>query len=128
VANAEYQQLVQFLQGQFPQIEGRFTQIEGRFTHIEGRFTQNDRRFDGLETELRAFRGEVLGHFDEIYRRLERLEQEYFAITQALRRIETLLADEQRRREVIEESVADLKRQVTAIQARIAELEARLRQ
>jgi len=106
VTNGEYQQLVELLQGQFTQI---------------------DSRFDRLETELRDFRSDVLGHFDELYRRLDRLEQEYYAITQALRRIETLLADEQRRREVIEESVADLKRQVAAIQARIAELEARLR-
>jgi hypothetical protein len=30
----------------------------------------------------------MLGHFNEVYRRFERLEQEYQAITQALRRIE----------------------------------------
>ncbi len=89
--------------------------------------TEYQRRFDRLETELHEFRSDVLGHFDEIYRRLDRLEQEYYAITQALRRIETPLGDERRRREVIEESLAELKRQVTAIQARIAELEARLR-
>ena len=39
---------------------------------------------------------------------------------ETLARIETLMADEQRRREVIEDSVAELKRQVTAIQARIS--------
>jgi len=30
----------------------------------------------------------VAGHFDETYRRLERLDHEYVAIAQALRRIE----------------------------------------
>jgi hypothetical protein len=29
-----------------------------------------------------------LGHFDEVYRRLDRLDQEYVAVTQALRRLE----------------------------------------
>lgn len=112
MTSTEYQQLVVLLRGQFTWIEGQFGQI--------------DRRFDRLETELREFRSDVLGHFDEIYRRLDRLEQEYYAITQALRRIETPPANEPRRREVIEESLAELKRQVTAIQARIAELESRL--
>jgi len=31
---------------------------------------------------------DLAGHFDETYRRLERLDHEYVAITQALRRIE----------------------------------------
>jgi hypothetical protein len=31
---------------------------------------------------------EALGHFDEVYRRLERLDQEHVATTQALRRLE----------------------------------------
>ena len=106
MTNGEYQQLLEFIQGQF---------------------TQVDRRFDTLETEARAFRRDVLGHFDAIYHRLDRLEQEYVAITQALRRIEALLADEQVRREMLERGVADLKRQITALQARIEEIEGRLR-
>jgi len=61
---SEYEQLVQFL--------------GPRFETIERRFDAMDHRFD-------EFRAEILGHFDEIYRRLERLEQEYHAITQALR-------------------------------------------
>ena len=68
----------------------------------------------------------MLGHFDEIYRRLERLDQEYLAITQALRRIEARLTDEQGRREIVERDLADLKQHVAALQARIAVLEQRL--
>ncbi len=55
MTSEEYQQLVEFL--------GR------QFTEVDRRFDEADRRF----TELRD---DMLGHFDEIYRRFERLEQE----------------------------------------------------
>jgi chromosome segregation ATPase len=113
MTNTEYQQLVEFLGRQFTAVDQRFNALE--------------RRFDGFERSFGEFRQEVLGHFDALYRRLERLEQEYVAITQALRRIEALLADEQTRRAVLERSVADLKQQVALIQRRLEELEARLR-
>ena len=60
MTSAEYQQLVEFL--------GR------QFTEIDGRFNEGDLRF----TELRQ---DMLGHFDAIYHRFERLEHEYHAIT-----------------------------------------------
>ena len=60
MTSVEYQQLVAFLTGQFTEVDRR----------------SNETRQD------------MLGHFDEVYRRFERLEQEYQAITQALRRIE----------------------------------------
>ena len=107
MTNTEYQQLVEFLGRQFGVIDRRFDAVEQRF----------DERFR-----------EVLGHFDEIYRRLERLEQEYHAIVQALRRIEGLLAGEAGLREVLERSIAELKHQVAALQARIEEIEQRIRQ
>jgi len=69
----------------------------------------------------------MLGHFDEIYRRLERLEQECHAITQALRRIEAGLAGESGRREILERDLAELKQHVAALQSRIEEIEQRLR-
>jgi chromosome segregation ATPase len=69
---------------------------------------------------------EMFGHFDEIYRRLERLEQEYHAITQALRRIEAGVAGERGRREILERDLAELKEQVSVLQSRIEEIEARL--
>ena len=48
-----------------------------RFTEIDQRFTQIDCRFDAVEGSIAGLRQEMLGHFDEIYRRFERLEQEY---------------------------------------------------
>jgi chromosome segregation ATPase len=109
---SEYQQLVEFL-GQ-------------RFEEIDGRFAQIDRRFTELHDELAELRREMLGHFDALYRRLERLEQEHQAIVQALRRIEAGLADERGRREILERDLAVLKQQMATVQARIEEIEERL--
>jgi chromosome segregation ATPase len=105
VTNGEYQQLVEFLGGQFAAIDQRFNLLERRVD-------------DGFR--------DVLRHFDEIYRRLERLEQEYYAILEALRRIEVLLADERVKREVLERRLDELKHQVALLQERIQELEQRL--
>jgi hypothetical protein len=68
MAPPEYEQLVQFLRQQLTQIE---------------------QRFDAVEQRLDALRAEVLGHFDELYRRLEWLEQAYQMIIQCLRRIDS---------------------------------------
>jgi chromosome segregation ATPase len=102
----EHQQLIAFLGERFETIDRRFDTI--------------DRRFDEL-------RGKILGHFDELYRRLERLEQEYQATTQTLRRIEALLADERARREILERDLATLRTNVAVFNARIEDFERRLR-
>jgi len=105
MTSADYEQLVEFL---------------GR------QFTGLDHRFDEVNRQITELRHDMLGHFDEIYRRLERLEQEYHAITQALRRIEAGLADERGRREILERDLAALKRHAAALQSRIEEIEQRL--
>jgi hypothetical protein len=46
------------------------------------------RRFDGIDGQIAKL--DILAHFDEVYRRLDRLEQEYQAIVQALRRMNVL--------------------------------------
>src|SRR5690242_5030105 len=63
-----------------------------------------DRRFDVVDVRF----GEMLGHLDEIYRRLERLEQEYHVIPEQLRRIETTVTDESGRRAPLERDLAAL--------------------
>ena len=143
----EYEQLVEFLGRQFTEIDHRFEQIDHRFEQIDqrfgqidhrfeqtnhgfglvaGRFDQIDRRFDQVDGQIAELRREMLGHFDEIYRRLERLEQEYQAIIQGLRRIEAGLAGESGRREILAHDLAELKQQVAALQSRIEDIEARL--
>lgn len=134
MTNSEYQQLAEFLGRRFDTIDRRFDAIDQRldghdrqFTAVAQRFDTIDRRFDVMQERLDEKFLEVFGHFDEVYRRLEGLEQEYHAITQALRRIEGLLADEAGRREVLERSVQELKHQAAVLQARIEELEQQIR-
>jgi chromosome segregation ATPase len=122
----EYQQLVEFLGQRFTEIDRRVGQVDGRFTEVDRRVTETGGRFDRLDARLTEMRREILEHFDEIYRRLERLEQEYQAITQALRRIEAGLGDERRRREILERDLVELKRHVALLQSRIEEIEQRL--
>jgi chromosome segregation ATPase len=105
MTDGEYRRLVEFLGTQFAEIDRRFTELERR-----------------SEEQFR----EVLGHFDELYRRLERLEAEYFAIVQTLRRIETLVGSERAQREAIGQSVDQLRRQIADLQARLDAVEARL--
>lgn len=136
----EYQQLVEYLGRQFTEIDRRFTETNGRIAGLDGRVATLDGRvatldgrvagLDGrvasLEGGLTELRHEILGHFDEIYRRLERLEQEHQAILQALRRIEAGMADERGRREMLERDLATLKQHVATLQSRIEEIEERL--
>jgi len=112
MTSAEYQQLVEFLGRSFTEIDRRFDAMGGEIAEVRD--------------QVADLRREMLGHFDEIYRRFERLEQEYYAITQGLRRIEAALADEQGRREILERDLAVLKEHVTALQSRIEDIERRL--
>ena len=119
MTSTEYQQLVEFLGRQFTEVDRRFGEVNRRFDEVNRRFDEADLR----STELRQ---EMLGNFDAIYHRFERLEQEYHAITQALRRIEAGLADEGGRREILERALAELKQHVAALQSRIEDIEQRL--
>jgi chromosome segregation ATPase len=116
---SEYQDLVAFLSERFAGIERRFEGLEQRFEGLE-------RRFEGLHEEFAQLRDDMLRHFDQLYRRLERLEGEYQAIIQALRRIEARLADEQGHREILERDLAALRENVAVLGARIDEIERRL--
>lgn len=112
MTNDEYQQLIEFLGRKFEEIDRRFETIDRRFESIDRRFdgidaklADHDHRFDAVEARLtehdERFR-EVLKHFDHLYRRPERVEDEYHEILQPLRRIENLLAGEKGRCELLE--------------------------
>jgi chromosome segregation ATPase len=119
MTDSEYGRLVEFLSTQFAELDRRFAEVDNRFAEVDRRFTAQERR---SEEQFR----EILGHFDELYRRLERLEAEYFAIVQTLRRIETLVGSEQAQREAIGQSVDQLRRQIADLQTRLDAVEARL--
>jgi chromosome segregation ATPase len=122
-----YQQLIAFLGERFEPIDRRFDAVDQRCEVIDRRFDANDRRFETIDQRFDELRGEILGHFDEVYRRLERLEQEYQAITQTLRRIEARPADGRVRREILERDLATLRENVAGLNARIEDIERRLR-
>ena len=104
--------------------------MDRRFHHptleLDRRFILADGRLAAFQAEVGERFREVFGHFEEICRRLERLEQEYYAISQQLRRIEAALTDESGRREILERDLATLKDQVALPQARIGDIERRL--
>jgi len=140
MTSAEYEQLVEFLGRKFTEIDRRFDGVDARLGEVDARldgvdarlgqvyrrFTEMDGRFDQMDLRFAELSREMLGHYDAIYHRFERLEQEYHAITQALRRIEAGLADERGRREILERALADLKEHVAELQSRIEEIEQRL--
>src|SRR5512146_2340893 len=79
---SEYQDLVAVLGQRFEVIDRGFEAVDRRFDAIDRRFEAVDRGFDriegdlaGFRVEFSSFRADVLGHFDEIYRRLDRLER-----------------------------------------------------
>ena len=57
---SEYQELVEFLNGQFTRIDQRFHDLT---LEVDRRFTLVDRRLEGFQTEVDARFREVLGHF-----------------------------------------------------------------
>jgi chromosome segregation ATPase len=123
---SEYEQLVEILDRRFEQIDRRFDDIDRRFDGVALRFDRVDQRINEVVESVADLRRDMLGHLDAIYGRLERLEQEYHAIAQALRRVELALVDEQGRREILQRDLANLKQQVTGLQSRIEEIEERL--
>ena len=128
--NSEYQELIAFLGRKFDEIGRRFEAMDQRFDSIEAKLVMHDQRFEAIETKLaehdERFR-DILGHFDQLYLRLERLEDEYHVILQALRRIERWMTDETGKREAVERGLEELKSQMAALQARIQDLEQRVR-
>ena len=126
MTNSEYQDLIAFLSRKFEEIDRRFEamqqRFEARFDAVEAKLAEHDEQFERIDERSR----EILGHFDHLYKRLERLEQEYHAILEGLRRIEGLLVDEKVQREELKRGVEYLKRQVAALQDRIEALEQRM--
>jgi archaellum component FlaC len=63
---SEYQELVEFVAGQFDKMRARFDQMDARFDQVDARFDQVDARFDQVDArfqrvEDRLTRVEVTG-------------------------------------------------------------------
>jgi len=85
---------------------------------VEPRFDRIEKRLDAHDEKSR----DILQHFDELYRRLERLETAHHAINAAIERIEKRLDKER-----LEGEVADLKQRVSTLQERVEDLEKRIK-
>jgi predicted nuclease with TOPRIM domain len=66
---------------------------------------------------------DMLGHFDSIYKRFDRLEDEYHAVTHGLKRIEDQLDGDLTKRKEIEERFLELKRQFAGMQSKLEAIE-----
>lgn len=76
-----------------------------------------DQRLGQVREETSALRREMLAHFDEMYRRFDRLETEYQALAAAVARLEA--------RSVTR---AEFNEEVEGLRARVKELERRIAQ
>lgn len=126
MASDEYAELIAFLGRKFDAIDERFAGMDRRLMAMDQRFDTMDRRFDTMDRRLDTMDqrfSEVLDHLEHIYGRFERLEQEYQAILEGVRRIERLIGDERVKRDEMERGLELLKRQVVALQGRIEALE-----
>jgi len=75
------------------------------------------------QIENRGKLADVIGHFDSVYQRFDRLEDEYHTITYGLKRIEDQLEGDERDRETIEKRFQELKRQFEGMQLKLAAIE-----
>jgi predicted nucleic acid-binding Zn-ribbon protein len=69
--------------------------------------------------EVDRLRSEMGAHFDDVYHRLDRLEDEYQTIKEGLRRLEAKVAN-------VEAHVLDLQAQVLELRTRLGRVEERL--
>ena len=74
--------------------------------------------FTEAKAERGAIRREANSHFDAMYKRLDRLETEYWMLVEAVRKLESEPSTKSDRN--------DVRRQIEALQAEIARLKERL--
>jgi predicted nucleic acid-binding Zn-ribbon protein len=82
-------------------------------------FGQIEKRLDRLDEQM-------LGHFDAIYRRFDKLETEYQVIVVGLRRVEEQLGVLAEDKRTLRSELQDLRIRVDALQGQIRAIEERL--
>ncbi len=66
---------------------------------------------------------DILGHFDDLYKHMEKLEEEYQMITFGMKRIEDCLQESQFPRQDMESKLKELKMQFFQMQSRLEAIE-----
>jgi len=85
--------------------------------YIEPRFQKLETNLSEFRGEFDSFRDEVNTRFDDIYKKLETLQQEYLVISEQLKRIEE-------NQSIDRQAIAMLKEQIINLQKRVEALEA----
>ena len=89
--------------------------LKPEFDAIKGKQAEHDERFS-----------EMLGHFDSIYHRLGRLEDELLMVNNRLKRIEESVDLSNKKRSDLEKRVKEIKEQLAVLQNRLEVVERHL--
>ena len=89
--------------------------LQPEFTAIKEKLHEHDEKFR-----------DIIDHFDSLYNRLGRLEDEYLMVMHGVKRIEESLESGNVKRSDLEKMVRDLKGRFSDIQSRIEHIERQL--
>jgi uncharacterized protein YdcH (DUF465 family) len=93
------------------------TKVLDSLSKISNKLIDHENGFEKVESGIKDF---MLTHFDRIYYKLERLEQEYEFINTALKRLE------EKTGKVYQEEINAIKKQTLSLLGRIEKLEAKV--
>lgn len=110
---------------QFANVNARLDRLESTVDRIAVEIGALHRRIDHLEARVDARFDDLATHFDDVHRRIERVEQEHVATSEALRRTDRSTTEEQARRELLERRTVELEREIALLRARVDALEQR---
>lgn len=81
-----------------------------------------------VEAKITPLRDEMLANFDAVFKRLDRLDHEYAALSAAVQRLEARMSTIEQKLDkmALRSEVVELKERVLALEKRIEELEAQL--
>ena len=81
-----------------------------------------------IDAKITPLREEMLANFDAVFRRLDRLESEYQALSAAVERLEKRMTsiEEKIDKLALRSELEELRERVVALEQRIAELESQL--
>lgn len=81
-----------------------------------------------LDARITPLRQEMLANFDAVFKRLDRLESEYHALTAAVKRLEERMSAIEQKIDklALRAELVELKERVHALEQRIADLESQL--
>ncbi|GEM_PF-7058988 len=84
--------------------------------HIEPRFQGLEKRLEDFQEEFHDFKNESQQRFDQLYKLIEDLKQEYVVANFQMKRLE-------KNDDVLKQDLADLKNKVIHLQEKIEEIE-----